>query len=70
MRVKSRYPMGAEILDTEVGDMLVHSGRKFVVFGDTHSQGMWAEAILQRPSNDNCVDNTSPPLAQSERLFP
>ncbi len=44
MRAKSRHPMGAEILETQVGDMLVHFGRKFVIFGETLSQGMWAEA--------------------------
>ncbi len=38
------YPMGAEILETEVGHISVHFGRKFVIFGNTHSQGMWAEA--------------------------
>ncbi len=44
MRAKSRYPMGAEIFDTQVGDISVHFEKKFVIFGETVSQGMWAEA--------------------------
>ncbi len=48
MRAKSRYPMGAEILDTEVGDISVYFGRKFVIFRETLSQGMCAEAHFTR----------------------
>ncbi len=48
MRADWCYAMGAEILETEVGDMWVYFGRKFVIFGNTLSQGMWAEAHFTR----------------------
>ncbi len=61
MRAKSRHPMGAEILETQVGDILVHSKKKVRHFQrDPFPRHVCRSPFYTDRKNDHGVDNTSP----------